>query len=78
MYPVTCTLAVSLGDDTIILNIVIPYFFSITISRTFSSYRDIGKSQFKNISRLKNNRINESIQNFHGKKIKPVFSSFQK
>ena len=37
---------ISLGDNTIMLNTL---FCLITISRTFSSYLDIGKSQFKKL-----------------------------
>ena len=38
---------ISLGGNTIISNIAIRFFYSITLSRTFSSYRDIGKSCLK-------------------------------
>ena len=67
-----------LGDNTNIeYRDTRTFCYLIMISRTFSSYRDIGKSRLKKIYIVfKKNLDCESSQKFHGNKMSPVFSSF--
>ena len=65
-----------LGDNTIIMNIAIHSFYSITISRTFSSYRDIEKLRLKKHIAIKKKCDCESCQKFNGNEIRTVFSAF--
>ena len=67
----------SLGDNTIILNISrCLFFYSITISRTFSSYRDIGNSRLKKYIAKKKNAIVSQVRNSTETKLGQSFSAF--